>query len=179
LFGGAPRTAGGGTSEDPFGDPDEEIPGAFPGGAAGTGGGFPSWAWNFFTNQSGGGAANAEERQRTEEAQFEDVFEEMMRDEGMAEDGSNRPTSRFWSLVGGASGGALGFIVANVPGAVAGAVAGNRLGAVRDAKGKSVYSVFQVNIGVQINACEWRSLTLWCVGAPARRQGEAAEPARC
>jgi hypothetical protein len=35
------------------------------------------------------------------------------------------------------------FIIANFPGAIAGAVAGNRLGAVRDAKGKSVYSVFQ------------------------------------
>jgi len=143
LFGGAPSTEPGRSSADPFGDPEEEIPGAFPGGAAGAGGSFPSWAWNFFKNQSGGGAANAEDRQRTEDAQFEDVFEEMMRDEGMAEDGSNRPTGRFWSMIGGASGGALGFIVANVPGAVAGAVAGNRLGAVRDAKGKSVYSVFQ------------------------------------
>ena len=37
----------------------------------------------------------------------------------------------------------MGFIVANFPGAVAGAVAGNRLGAVRDARGKSVYQVFQ------------------------------------
>lgn len=37
----------------------------------------------------------------------------------------------------------MGFIVANVPGAIAGAVAGNRLGAVRDKRGKSVYSVFQ------------------------------------
>jgi diphthamide biosynthesis protein 4 len=37
----------------------------------------------------------------------------------------------------------MGFIVANFPGALAGAVAGNRLGAVRDARGKSVYSVFQ------------------------------------
>lgn len=36
----------------------------------------------------------------------------------------------------------MGFIVANLPGMVAGAVAGNRLGAVRDAKGKSVYQVF-------------------------------------
>lgn len=54
-----------------------------------------------------------------------------------------RPTAHFWSLVGGLSGGALGFIIANFPGAMAGAVAGNRLGAVRDAKGKSVYEVFQ------------------------------------
>ena len=61
----------------------------------------------------------------------------------MAEGQSATPTSKFWSLVGGLSGGAMGFIVANFPGAVAGAVAGNRLGAVRDAKGKSVYAVFQ------------------------------------
>lgn len=44
--------------------------------------------------------------------------------------------------MGAVSGGALGFIVANAPGAIAGAVAGNRLGAVRDHKGKSVYAVF-------------------------------------
>lgn len=62
----------------------------------------------------------------------------------MAEEGTNRPTNKFWSIVGGVSGGALGFIVANVPGMIAGAVGGNRLGAVRDAKGKSVYAVFQV-----------------------------------
>jgi len=38
--------------------------------------------------------------------------------------------------------GRLGFIVGNVPGAVAGAALGNRLGAIRDAKGKSVAQVF-------------------------------------
>jgi hypothetical protein len=70
----------------------------------------------------------------------------MMREEGMAEEGTNQPTGKFWGMVGGLSGGALGFIVANVPGLVAGAVAGNRLGAIRDAKGKSVYSVFQVRL---------------------------------
>ena len=67
----------------------------------------------------------------------------MLREEGLAEGADAKPTGKFWSLVGGLSGGAMGFIVANVPGALAGAVAGNRLGAVRDAKGKSVYSVFQ------------------------------------
>lgn len=72
----------------------------------------------------------------------------MMREEGLAEEDDSeghrrtRPTSRFWSVLGGMSGGALGFIVGNFPGALAGAVAGNRLGAVRDAKGKSVYEVF-------------------------------------
>jgi diphthamide biosynthesis protein 4 len=66
----------------------------------------------------------------------------MLREEGMAENGGT-PTGLFWSMVGGLSGGAMGFIIANFPGMLAGAVAGNRLGAVRDAKGKSVYSVFQ------------------------------------
>jgi hypothetical protein len=61
----------------------------------------------------------------------------------MAEGPGAQPTGKFWALIGGLSGGALGFIVANFPGAVAGAVAGNRLGAVRDTKGKSVYEVFQ------------------------------------
>ena len=63
----------------------------------------------------------------------------MLREEGMAENGG-APTGKFWSVVGGLSGGAMGFIVANFGGMVAGAVAGNRLGAVRDAKGKSVYA---------------------------------------
>jgi len=61
----------------------------------------------------------------------------------MAEGDDARPNGKFWQIVGAVSGGALGFIVANAPGAIAGAVAGNRLGAVRDTRGKSVYSVFQ------------------------------------
>ncbi len=61
----------------------------------------------------------------------------------MAEGEHATPTGKFWSMVGGLSGGAMGFIIANFPGAIAGAVAGNRLGAVRDNRGKSVYSVFQ------------------------------------
>ncbi|UNI21010.1 hypothetical protein JDV02_007043 [Purpureocillium takamizusanense] len=149
------KQPGGGASSsssyaDPFADDDEsaadeEIP-PQGGGGNDTAGNAYSWAWNFFT---GNGRQNQNQnqhrgnRQQTEDAQFEDVFEEMMRDEGMAEgDGSNAPTGKFWALLGGVSGGALGFIVANVPGLVAGAVAGNRLGAVRDAKGKSVYAVF-------------------------------------
>ncbi len=48
----------------------------------------------------------------------------------------------IWSWVGAACGGGIGFIVANVPGLMLGAFAGNRLGAVRDAKGKSVAAVF-------------------------------------
>jgi len=67
----------------------------------------------------------------------------MLREQGMAEGEHATPTGKFWSMVGGLSGGAMGFIIANFPGAIAGAVAGNRLGAVRDNRGKSVYSVFQ------------------------------------
>ncbi|GAD96351.1 DnaJ chaperone (Caj1), putative [Paecilomyces variotii No. 5] len=110
--------------------PDEGIP---QGGA----GGFP---WSTF-----GFSGSQESRNERDSEQFGSAFEEMLREEGLAdeEEGRTRPTKRFWSIVGGVSGGALGFIIANVPGALAGAVAGNRLGAVRDAKGKSVYEVFQ------------------------------------
>ncbi|KAK3300756.1 uncharacterized protein B0H64DRAFT_352450 [Chaetomium fimeti] len=116
-------------------------------GVGGGEGGIPfSWAWDFFTGGQGRGQQGQEERARAEDAQFADVFEEMLREEGMAgqEGGAAAGgTGTFWGTMGGLSGAALGFIVANVPGLVAGAVAGNRLGAVRDAKGKSVYAVFQ------------------------------------
>ena len=120
------------TAEDS--DPDtEEIPRT----EKPSTGGFP---WSSF----GFGAKNEHEEERYSSEQFGGMFEEMLREEGMAEGKDAKPTGKFWSLVGGLSGGAMGFIVANFPGAIAGAVAGNRLGAVRDAKGKSVYSVFQV-----------------------------------
>jgi DnaJ-class molecular chaperone len=96
----------------------------------------PSWSfpWSRFTSdQSHNDFAHE---------QFGGIFEEMLREEGMAEGSNATPTGKFWAVVGGLSGGAMGFIVANFPGMVAGAVAGNRLGAVRDAKGKSVYQVF-------------------------------------
>ena len=48
----------------------------------------------------------------------------------------------LWTWLGAACGAGLGFITANVPGLVVGAYAGNRLGAIRDAKGKSVAAVF-------------------------------------
>jgi hypothetical protein len=139
----------GGFHFDPFADADSSSDtntnnaGTGPGPTAG--GGIPfSWAWNFFTGGAQPQQQQQEERARTEDEQFADVFEEMLREQGMADQGA-APTSKFWSVLGGLSGGALGFIVANVPGLVAGAVAGNRLGAVRDAKGKSVYAVFQVS----------------------------------
>ncbi|KAI1372679.1 DnaJ-domain-containing protein [Hypoxylon crocopeplum] len=146
MFGGGSNRGGRNTYADPFddADPEESVPPDNNTNAAGGGQGPYSWAWNFFTGGNTGSQPNAQRaRQQAEDAQFGDVFEEMLREEGLAEEGSNRPTSTFWSLLGAASGGVIGFIVANMPGAVAGAVAGNRLGAVRDAKGKSVYAVFQ------------------------------------
>ncbi|KAI1074436.1 DnaJ-domain-containing protein [Whalleya microplaca] len=129
-------------SDDEVPDPDESVPPS--GRSSSNAGSAYSWAWNFFTgNANGANGAQQQTRQQAEDAQFGDVFEEMLREEGMAEDGTNRPTSKFWSIMGAASGGMLGFIVASMPGAVAGAVAGNRLGAIRDTAGKSVYAVFQ------------------------------------
>ncbi|KAI5358719.1 putative DnaJ domain, Chaperone J-domain superfamily [Septoria linicola] len=118
---------------------EEEIPRPEAGSSSTGGGGGFSFG-NIF-NMFGGQAKTEGDANRFSNEQFGSVFEEMMRDEGMA-DGENRPTGTFWSVIGGVSGGAMGFIVGNFPGAVAGAVAGNRLGAVRDKRGKSVYSVF-------------------------------------
>jgi diphthamide biosynthesis protein 4 len=120
---------------------DEGFPPSRPSGAtnaeAGAWGSFP---WSTFGFSS---RANSEEDKRKfENEQFGDAFEEMLREEGMAEDGG-KPTGKFWSVIGGLSGGAMGFIIANFPGMLAGAVAGNRLGNIRDTKGKSVYAVFQ------------------------------------
>lgn len=118
---------------------DEEIPRPNTGGGGG-GGGFP---WSAFSFGGGASKSNESEQEHFSNEQFGDVFEEMLREEGLAEGQNAQPTSKFWSMVGGLSGGAMGFIVANFPGALAGAVAGNRLGAVRDARGKSVFAVFQ------------------------------------
>lgn len=99
-----------------------------------------SFPWSSFG--FGAKAKNPAEEQKFSNDQFGDIFEDMLKEEGMAES-SGTPTGKFWAVVGGLSGGAMGFIVANFPGMLAGAVAGNRLGSVRDAKGKSVYAVFQ------------------------------------
>jgi hypothetical protein len=52
----------------------------------------------------------------------------------------------WWSYLGALCGAGVGFIIANFPGLIAGLIAGNRLGAIRDAKGKSVAVVF-TNLG--------------------------------
>lgn len=118
---------------------EEEIPQGGNAGAGGFGGGFP---WSAFGFGSAPGGTTEESHNQFSEEQFGGIFEEMLREEGMANQDAS-PTGKFWSIVGGLSGGAMGFIVANFPGMVAGAVAGNRLGSVRDAKGKSVYEVFR------------------------------------
>ena len=137
-----------GSTATPDGEWEDEVPAPEAGGAgAGAGGfNFGSFPWSAFGFGAAGAekpAGNTEEsHNRFSSEQFGGIFEEMLREEGMADQDAS-PTGKFWSVVGGLSGGAMGFIVANFPGMVAGAVAGNRLGSVRDAKGKSVYSVFQ------------------------------------
>lgn len=128
-----------GSTATPDSDFDEEVPNAPGGGGGGFASGFP---WSAFGFGSAPAGTTEESHNAFSDEQFGGIFEEMLRDEGMADQNAN-PTGKFWSIVGGLSGGAMGFIVANFPGMVAGAVAGNRLGAVRDTKGKSVYSVFQ------------------------------------
>lgn len=122
-----------GTTATPDSEFDEEFSHSTPGG-------FP---WSAFGFGSAPAGNTEESHNRFSNEQFGGVFEEMLREEGMAEGQEATPTGKFWSIVGGLSGGAMGFIVANFPGMVAGAVAGNRLGNIRDAKGKSVYEVFQ------------------------------------
>lgn len=119
---------------------DDEIPRAKP--AAST----FSWA-NMFG--FGGGKAQDKDKDSQENRfandQFGSVFEEMLGEDGMAteENGRKVPTKRFWSVAGGIAGAVIGFIMADVVGAIPGAIAGSKAGAIRDAKGKSVYSVFQ------------------------------------
>ena len=76
------------------------------------------------------------------DTQFADIFEEAFRNNADVADLPQQPRW-FYTVAGTAAGAVLGFIIANIPGAIAGLVAGNRLGAIRDNHGKSVYDVFQ------------------------------------
>ncbi|KAG9296243.1 hypothetical protein G9A89_014835 [Geosiphon pyriformis] len=67
---------------------------------------------------------------------FGNVFEEMLRPE------VDNPRW-FYTPIGTVSGAMLGFICGNVPGLMLGAYAGSKLGAVRDAKGISVFEAYQ------------------------------------
>ncbi|KAI0094627.1 DnaJ domain-containing protein [Irpex rosettiformis] len=89
-----------------------------------------------FANMFGGSTAGATPPGRPDaDNVFGDVFEELLRPEVQRH-------GPWWSWTGGVCGAGIGFIVANVPGLMVGAYAGNRLGAIRDAKGKSVAAVF-------------------------------------
>ncbi|KAL6706912.1 hypothetical protein ACN47E_005055 [Coniothyrium glycines] len=125
-----------------FEDEDPHAGGSSGGGGGGGGAFAQGFPWSAFGFGGAPAGTTEESHDRFASDQFGGIFEEMLREEGMA-DQEARPTGKFWSIVGGLSGGAMGFIVANFPGMLAGAVAGNRLGAVRDTKGKSVYAVFQ------------------------------------
>ncbi|TQS38048.1 hypothetical protein Golomagni_01452 [Golovinomyces magnicellulatus] len=110
------------TASSSRGGNEEQPPGSFP--------------WSNFGFSSK--AKTEEEKRRFESEQFGDIFEEMLRDECLSEQ-NDKSRGWLWSVIGTLSGAAMGFIMANFPGLVTGAVAGNRLGAIRDAKGKSLY----------------------------------------
>ncbi|KAI0034305.1 DnaJ-domain-containing protein [Vararia minispora EC-137] len=88
---------------------------------------------------------------------FGDVFEDLLRPEV-------ERTAPWWAWFGAACGAGLGFIVANVPGTLVGAYAGNRLGAIRDAKGKAVAVVFK-ELGGQQKAEILRALAMKVLGS--------------
>ncbi|KAK6496397.1 hypothetical protein TWF481_002417 [Arthrobotrys musiformis] len=84
------------------------------------------------------------EREREwQDEQFGEFFEEMMDQEGLRNEVREEGTGKFWSLIGAIAGAILGYILYDMTGLLAGLLAGNRLGAVRDKRGKSVYEVFQ------------------------------------
>ncbi|KAJ4489405.1 DnaJ domain-containing protein [Lentinula edodes] len=117
-------------------------------------------SYNFFSQFFGGSSAGtqAEANQQPDaEGVFTDVFEELLRPE---------VERRFplWGYFGAACGGGIGFIIANVPGAMLGAFAGNRLGSIRDAKGKSVASVFN-ELGGSQKAEILRALAMKVLGS--------------
>lgn len=118
---------------------DEEIPRK----TRSTGGG-TSWA-NMF---GFGGSSGPSQAEQTANAQFSSAFEEMMAEDASQDEGLNSEQGRhvpgwFWRIVGGGAGVALGFIVGDVVGAATGGFLGSKAGAIRDAKGKSVYQVYQ------------------------------------
>ncbi|EKM60966.1 uncharacterized protein PHACADRAFT_156102 [Phanerochaete carnosa HHB-10118-sp] len=87
---------------------------------------------------------------------FADVFDELLRPEVQRH-------APWWSWTGAVCGAGLGFIVANVPGLMVGAYAGNRLGSIRDAKGKSVAAVFS-QLGGDQKAQILRALAMKVLG---------------
>ncbi|KLO20566.1 DnaJ-domain-containing protein, partial [Schizopora paradoxa] len=128
----------------------------------------PTSSANFFANfaqffsganaPAGGAGADAGGRPQRPDAEgvFGDVFEELLRPEVER----HYP---FWAWLGAFFGAGLGFIIANIPGLLAGGYAGNRLGAIRDAKGKSVAAVFS-SLGGSQKAEILRALAMKVLG---------------
>jgi len=128
----------------------------------------PSSSANFFANfasmfsgaaGASAGAAPTEGEQPNAEGVFADVFDDLLRPEV-------EHHTPWWSWFGAVSGGGVGFIIGNVPGLMVGAFAGNRLGAIRDAKGKSVAAVFS-ELGGNQKAEILRALAMKVLGSAA------------
>ncbi|KAI0762851.1 DnaJ domain-containing protein [Fomes fomentarius] len=116
---------------------------------------------NMFGKQGGSGAesatgATAADRPDAEHV-FADVFEELLRPEVERH-------APWWAWFGAICGAGIGFIIANIPGLMVGLYAGNRLGAIRDAKGKSVAAVFS-QLGGNQKAEILRALAAKVLGA--------------
>ncbi|PWN19774.1 DnaJ-domain-containing protein [Microstroma glucosiphilum] len=103
------------------------------------------------------GEGEEEKEQRSTAGTFNDVFAELLRPEVQR-------VVPIWKWVGSASGAGLGFILANIPGAIGGAVVGNRIGAIRDAKGKSVGAVF-MNLSAGDRAAVLKALAVKVLGS--------------
>jgi len=119
----------------------------------------PASSSNFFSNFSNmftGSGAAAEERPDADN-QFANIFEELLRPEVERH-------APWWAWFGGVCGAGLGFVVGNVPGLMLGAYAGNKLGAIRDAKGRSVAAVFG-ELGNNQKAEILRALALKVLGS--------------
>ncbi|SJL05803.1 uncharacterized protein ARMOST_09139 [Armillaria ostoyae] len=114
----------------------------------------PNSSSNFFSQFSGMFGGGGAPRQQPD---AEGVFADLLRPE------VERHVP-WWSYLGAASGAGIGFIVANVPGLMLGAFAGNRLGAIRDAKGKSVAAVFS-ELGGSQKAEILRALAMKVLGS--------------
>jgi len=112
-----------------------------------------------FSSMFGGATPNSRTGtgQPNPDGVFADVFDELLRPE------IERHVP-WWTWIGSVCGAVLGFIVGNVPGLAMGAFAGNRLGAIRDAKGKSVAAVFN-ELGGQQKAEILRALALKVLGS--------------
>ncbi|KAF8912801.1 DnaJ domain-containing protein [Gymnopilus junonius] len=121
----------------------------------------PQSSSNFFSQFSSMFGGSASNRPNTSQPDpngvFTDVFDELLRPEV-------ERRVPVWGWLGAICGAGIGFIVANFPGLLVGAFAGNRLGAVRDAKGKSIAAVFN-ELGGQQKAEILRALAAKVLGS--------------